>query len=106
MRASAGRDASAPEEFCGVGTRVFGGKLSSASRPNILLLASDHGHFLGQHGLVAKAVHMYEERGADADAPDLRRVKSRESALTRCEACPLIPVLPDKKTNKPKKHIT
>jgi len=27
----------------------------------IVVFTSDHGHFLGQHGLIAKAVHMYED---------------------------------------------
>ena len=27
----------------------------------IVIFTSDHGHFLGQHGLVAKAIHMYED---------------------------------------------
>jgi len=27
----------------------------------IVIFTSDHGHFLGQHGLIAKAIHMYED---------------------------------------------
>mgnify|MGYP003584317201 CR=1 FL=1 len=27
----------------------------------IVIFSTDHGHFLGQHGLVAKAIHMYED---------------------------------------------
>ncbi len=27
----------------------------------LVIFTSDHGHFLGEHGLIAKAIHMYEE---------------------------------------------
>ena len=34
---------------------------SGKADDTLLIFSSDHGHFLGQHGLVAKAIHMYED---------------------------------------------
>jgi arylsulfatase A-like enzyme len=31
------------------------------ARDTLVVFASDHGHFLGQHGLIAKAIHHYED---------------------------------------------
>ncbi len=34
---------------------------SGKAEDTLVVFSSDHGHFLGQHGLVAKAIHMYED---------------------------------------------
>ena len=34
---------------------------SGKAENTLVIFTSDHGHFLGQHGLVAKAIHMYED---------------------------------------------
>lgn len=34
---------------------------SGKADDTLVVFSSDHGHFLGQHGLVAKAIHMYED---------------------------------------------
>lgn len=34
---------------------------SGRAENTLVVFTSDHGHFLGQHGLVAKAIHMYED---------------------------------------------
>lgn len=34
---------------------------SGQAENTIVVFTSDHGHFLGQHGLTAKAIHMYED---------------------------------------------
>lgn len=34
---------------------------SGKAGDTLVIFSSDHGHFLGQHGLVAKAIHMYED---------------------------------------------
>jgi arylsulfatase A-like enzyme len=34
---------------------------SGQARDTLVIFTSDHGHFLGHHGLTAKAIHMYED---------------------------------------------
>jgi arylsulfatase A-like enzyme len=34
---------------------------SGQAENTIVIFTTDHGHFLGQHGLTAKAIHMYED---------------------------------------------